>query len=346
MGRVKTIAKYNLKKQDWDFNFSEEERGKAFSIASYRRITNNESNKYDYIIFCDGCRLEDHSKDMKTINESKSGIDKIINFFKKSDRNVVVKLVLIDKDAPIDKDSKMLANYITSIAYKQDINSINVIGFSKCGTMVFNMAKYITDENAKRKTNIFTIATPFKGTLMASTKYFYPKIREVINSKIKDEKLSNQLTYSLIKFYESISSNSHMDYDIAIESGIPKSKYDRYDENFIKNIFSKENIEGINNINYYQNFTTGIDSNTLKESIKTSNFVGIGLCILNEYFMGGKTDGFVPTESQKVVEKYLNNESYHLKSSHHAVITSDRLTNEYLTQVNEYLKKYDNVKKL
>ena len=92
MGRVKTIAKYDLKKQAWNFNFSEEERGKAFSIASYKRITNNDSNKFDYIIFSDGCRLEDYSKDFKTIKESKSGIDKIIKFFEGSDRNIVIKL--------------------------------------------------------------------------------------------------------------------------------------------------------------------------------------------------------------------------------------------------------------
>lgn len=344
MGKVKTIAKYDLKKQDWNFNFSEKERGKAFSIASYKRITNNDFGKYDYIIFCDGCRLEDHSKDLKTIKENKSGIDKIIKFFENSNRNVIIKLIMIDKDAPLDKDSKILANYVNAIGDKEEINSINLIGLSKCGTMIFNMAKYITNETAKNKTNIYTIATPFEGTLLASTKYFYPKIREVVKSKIKDEKLSNQVIYSLIKFYESISSNSHMDYDIAMEGGIPKSKYDRYDSNFIKNIFSKENIEGINSINNYQNFTTGIDKDTFKESLKSLNILGIGLCILDEYFMEKGTDGMVSTISQKSVERHIDKPSYHLKSSHHGVFTSDRLTNEYLTQINEYLKKYDNNK--
>ena len=337
MGTVKIIAKYDLNTNKWRKNIKEEEKGKAFSIVDYKKINNNDSDKYDYIIFCDGFRLENHSKNMKTVEESKNGVDKIINYFKDKDKNIKIKTILIDMDAPLEEDSKLLANYINKI---EDANTINIVGISKCGAMAFNMAKYIND---KDKTNIYTIATPFTGTLMASPRYVKQKLNKIVKSIISDEDISNKIVKSVMRIYENICSNSHMDYDVALKNGVEKSKLNKYDSNFLKNIFSNENIKAINEVNFYQNFTTGIDNETLIEAIQTLNFEGIGLCLLNGLLMGGKTDGFVPLKSEKEVEKYINKKSYHLKSSHHAVFSNDRLAYQILKVINENLKKYNKV---
>lgn len=338
MGKIKGIAKYDLLNNKWKYDINDEEKGKAFSIVSYKKIINNDSDKYDYIIFCDGYRVENVSSDMENVKASKNGIDKIYNFFKNTNRNVIIKTILIDMDAPLEEDSKLLADLINKL---EDANSINIIGISKCGVMAFNMAKYI---KLKDKTNIYTIASPFTGTLMASPKYIYQKFKEIISSVISDEDMVIKISNALLEKYEGICSNSHMDYDIALPGGVNSNGLNKYDEKFLKNIFSKENIKGIEDINFYQNFTTGIDEDTFVECMQTLNFTGMGLCILNKFVMGGKTDGFVSTESQEEVEKYIDKKSIHLKSSHHAVFSNDRLSNKVLKIVNNNIKEYSKKK--
>lgn len=333
MGKIKPILKYDLNTNEWKKDITEEDKKTAFSIASYKEIKNNDSNIFDYIIYCDGFRVENVSDDMETIKASKNGVDKIIKFFKNSDRNIVIKTILIDKDAPLEKQSKLLSNYINEISKDKKINSINILGHSKCGAMVFSMAKYL-DNDSKKKVNIFTTSTPFLGTLLASPKYFNRKVKEVIKSVIKDEYLSNEISSRVIGLYENICSNSHMDYDIAIKDGVYKSKYDKYDSKFLENIFSKENIEAIKSVNFYQNFTTKINEETLIESIKTFDLTGIGLCLLNKFIMDNNSDGFVKISSQKVVDDYLNIKSYHL-NSHHFVFSNERVANKILKFVNK-----------
>ena len=340
MGKIKPILKYNLNTNEWKKDITEEDKKTAFSIASYKEIKNNDSNIFDYIIYCDGFRVENVSDDMETIKASKNGVDKIIRFFKNTNKNIIIKTILIDRDAPLEKQAELLGNIINKNSDKA--NSINVLGHSKCGAMVFSMAKYL-DKKTKNKTNIYTFATPFLGTLLASPKFLNQEIKKVIESKIKYEDLSNKISNSIINFYEDICSNSHMDYDIAIKDGVEENRLDKYDSTFLDNIFSKETIKAIKSINFYQNFTTGIDEDTLIESIEEMNFTGIGLCLLNKYLMGGSSDGFVKTSSQTIVDDYIG-KSYHLKSSHHFIFSSDRLSTEVLKFVDKTIDEYSKVK--
>ena len=171
---------------------------------------------------------------------------------------------------------------------------------------------------------------------MASPKIFYPDVKKLIVSKLGDNKLSNSVYKALISFYESISSNSHMDYDIAMLGGIPDDKLHLYDDSLIKDMFSNQNINAITKVANYKNLVTGIDDKTLKESLKTMNLIGIGLCILNDWFFDKKSDGMVLTSSQRLVETHIESlKSNTLISSHHDVASNDRVFKDILYIVND-----------
>lgn len=249
----------------------------------------------------------------------------------------------MDADAPIKEDAKLLAKYIDDLATLPTTNSINVIGISKCGTMAFYIPKHFKYARTFEKTNIYTVASPFNGTKMASPKIFYPKIKKVITSKLGDNNFSNNISNKLVDFYEIISSNSHMNYDIAISGGIPSDRLDRYDKSFISNIFSKENINSISKINSYNNIVTGIDNKTLGEAIRTVNLIGIGMCVINNLFFDKKSDGFVMVDSQRIVATKVSPKqirNYKLVSAYHNVPGNTRAFKDLLHIVNDTIDEH------
>lgn len=247
----------------------------------------------------------------------------------------------MDADAPIIEDAKYLANYIDHLASLPTTNSINLIGLSKCSVMNFYIPRFFTNASTFAKTNIYNVATPYEGTKLASPLIFYPEVKKVISSKISNEKLSNLIYNKIIAMYESISSNSHMDYDIAIQGGIPDSRQNVYDESFIKDVFSKENIDAVKKVNSFKNFVTGIDDNTLKEAMLTANPVGIGMCIINDMFFNKQSDGMVYISSQRKVEEVLVKKSYKLVSAHHDIASNKRVFNDILYVVDDTIGEYN-----
>lgn len=173
---------------------------------------------------------------------------------------------------------------------------------------------------------------------MASPLIFYPEVKQVISNKLGNNALSEIIYKKLIEFYEGISSNSHMDYDIAIPGGIPKSKSNLYDRSFIENIFSIQNLNAIKKVNHFKNIVTGIDNATLKEAIKTGNLSGIGLCILDDVFFHKESDGMVYIKDQRKIENYLDIKSYILKSAHHDISNNNRVLNNVLYIVEETIE--------
>lgn len=244
----------------------------------------------------------------------------------------------MDADAPIIEDARLLAKYIDSLAEEESTNSINIIGLSKCSAMNIYIPRFYKSSKSYIKTNMYNIAAPYNGTKLASPLIFYPEVKKLIISKIGEGYLADKIYNSLIKFYESISSNSHMDYDIAIPGGIEESRRDVYDESFIKNIFCNDNVEAIKQIASFKNILTGIDNKTLKEAIKTMNFTGIGLCILDDLFFDNKSDGMVYIEDQRKVEDILDIKSYKLISAHHDVNSNIRVFNDVLHIVDDTIE--------
>lgn len=340
MGEVKIYGKWNLEKGIWiekpDLKF----HGKSFAIVNYDKIINN-NGKINYIIFAHGSRVENHSKKFIKIKEKAAGIKNIIDHYKKRNGNYDIQLFLMDADAPIVEDAKYFAQYIDDLASLPTTNSINIIGLSKCGIMCFYVPNFFNKSNTFTKTNIFNIATPYEGTKLASPLAFYPEVKKVIFDKIHNKKLANLIYNKLINIYEGLSSNSHMDYDIAIPGGIPDSKKNVYDESLIKNVFSNNNIDAIKKINSFKNFLTGIDQNTLKESIFTMNTTGIGLCMLNDVFFNKQSDGMVPISSQQKVDDILGTKSYRLSSAHHDVSNNKRVINDVLDIIDDTIDEFN-----
>ena len=253
-------------------------------------------------------------------------------------------MFLIDADAPIYESAKGLADYIENLAVLPDTDTITILGLSKCAVMSFYVPSFFTKKQTFEKTNIFNIAAPYTGTKLASPLIFYKEVEDLINAKIPSKSAAKAITNQLIHFYERISSNSHMDYDIAIQNGITENKKDFYDEGFIKNVFRQENIQAIQKINSFKNILTGIDKDTLKEAIKTGNMVGIGLCILNNLFFDNKSDGMVYVDAQRKVEDVLDIKSIQIKSAHHDVNSNTRVLKELLTIVDSTLEEQEKIK--
>lgn len=335
MGKVNVVAKYDLNKAKWNFNPLREEYGRCFSFVNYERIINNYEEKIDYIIIDQGSRVEDHSKDFINVSERKVRIDNVINHYKRKNGNYDIRLFLMDADAPIIEDALLFARYIDDLSILPTTNSINIIGLSKCSVMNFYVPRFFKCAQSFSKTNMYNIASPYTGTKLASPLIFYPEVKSLITSKIGDNLLSEKIYSGLIGFYEIISSNSHMDYDIAVPNGVPQNKYNVYDEKFIENVFCSDNVSAVEKLKVFKNFVTGIDNSTLKEAMRTGNVVGIGLCLLDDLFFENRSDGMVYTEAQKEVEKHLNIKSDVLRSTHHDVNSNIRAFNEVLSVVDD-----------
>ncbi len=336
MGKIDIIAKWDLEKNKWTQSSDLKDIGRSFAIANYKKII-NDNGKINYIIIDQGSRVEDHSKDFFNIKETEVGIDNVISHYERCNGNYDIKLFLMDADAPIIEDAKLFANYVEKLASLPNTNSVNIVGLSKCSVMNFYVPRFFKNSDTYKKTNIYNIASPYEGTKFASPKIFYPEIKRVFKSDI----LCNTLVKNI---YEKISSNSHMDYDIAIPGGIPAEKLHIYDESFIKNVFCTDNVEAVKRLNSFKNILTSIDSNVRKEAIKTLNFYGIALCLFDKMFFDGKSDGMVYTSSQRKVEDVLDIKSYSIKS-HHDVNSNIRAFNEVLGIVDDTIDEFDDKNK-
>ena len=337
MGTIDIFAKWDLEKNEWVQSSDLKDRGRSFAIASYKRII-NDNGKINYIIIDQGSRVEDHSKDFSTIKETEVRIDNVISHYERCNGNYDIKLFLMDADAPIVEDAKLFANYVDSLVALPNTNSVNIVGLSKCSVMNFYVPRFFKNRETFKKTNVYNIASPYEGTKFASPKIFYPEIKRVFKSDI----VCNILVKNV---YEKKSSNSHMDYDIAIPGGIPDERIHLYDENFIKNVFCTDNVEAVKRLNSFKNILTSIDSEVRKEAIITGNLYGIALCLFDKRFFDGKSDGMVYTSSQKKVEDVLDIKSYSIKS-HHDVNSNIRAFNEVLGIVDDTIDEFDDKNKI
>ena len=344
MGTIDIFAKWDLEKNEWVQSSDLKDRGRSFAIASYKRII-NDNGKINYIIIDQGSRVEDHSKDFSTIKKTEVRIDNVISHYERCNGNYDIKLFLMDADAPIIEDAKLFANYVDYLASLPYTNSVNIVGLSKCSVMNFYVPRFFKNSETFKKINVYNIASPYEGTKMASPLIFYPEIERYVASKVSNEKLAQNISDKLVGVYEGISSNSHMDYDIAIPGGIPDEKLHLYDENFIKNVFCTDNVVAVKRLNSFKNILTSIDSEVRKEAIKTLNFQAIALCLFDKMFFDGKSDGMVYTSSQRKVEDVLDIKSYSIKS-HHDVNSNIRAFNEVLGIVDDTIDEYDDKMKV
>lgn len=344
MGEIEVIAKWDVATNTWNKEVPTQDRGRSLAFGTYDIINKDFDKDINYIIFAYGSRVENHSKNYIDIKENAVGMDKIIRYFSNKEKKIIPKLFLMDADAPIKEDAKILAQYIDTLSMQPTTKSINVIGLSKCGAMLLHMPKHFNTLTSFEKTNMYSVATPFDGTKMASPNLLYKDVNDLIENKLGRTAISKAVYTNLIKFYESISSNSHMDYDIAKENGIPEDRLSSYDPSFIQTIFSQENMDALEKVNSYQNICTGIDGNTLKEAIRTVDITGIGLCIINDVFMEKASDGMVMKLSQRKIEDVLPTiKSHRIPSAHHSITTNTRVFNDIMGLVNDTIEEQEDL---
>jgi hypothetical protein len=338
MGLINIIGKWNLKENKWS-KPNKNELGKSFSFGIYKPIINDENNnEINYIIIANGTRLEQHSKDAKTIDEKELRIDYVRKQLEKKNENYQIISLFMDSDAPIIEESKLFSEYIDSLAIQENTKSINIISVSKCGTMSFYIPRFFKYEESFNKTSLHNIAVPYQGTKFASPFVIFDEVKSFLNAKLGKNELSKQSYLTLLKLYKEICSCSHMDYDISLPGGIPQEETKKYDRNFLKNIFSKENIESIKRIHLFKNYTTEIDEKTFIEALLSLNLKGMGLCLFDDFFFHGKSDGLTSLHSQRSVEKALNIKSSHLKSMHHDVTSITKVYDVLLKDIDESIK--------
>lgn len=334
-GLVETLGKYDIKTDRWRKPLSIYEQGRSFSIGTFDIIKNNDNDDYNYIIIQRGARLENLTKNMEIITEEKAYLDKIISYLKTKNNNYIIKTYCMDADAPLVKQAEYLADYIDNLALETKAKSINLIAISKCGAMNFYIPKNFKNTESFKKTNLYTVASTFESNVLASPKLVYEKLKKLIYAKLGDNILANKVLEKILSIYYSVNSNSHMDYDIAYIDAIPEEKRHLADSTFIQNIFSKENLDGVLKLNCYKNFITGITDKTFKYALKTTNFYGMGLCILDDIIYDKKSDGMVPISTQRKVESYIDTKSFKLDSAHHDVMSIQKSINDICYVVNE-----------
>lgn len=326
MGNIEYLGKWNKELNTWQ-KAKDSEYGKSLAMASFDFL---DVPAQDYFIIIHGSRVENRTKDYNKIKDNELGINKINNFFMKNNQNVNIKLYLLDNDAPLIKDAEFLAHYIDALANKPTTKTINILAHSKGGALAFYTPSFFKNPQSFKKTNIFTSATPFKGTKMATPSILYSQIKEILTSHLKNEFLVNYVYNFIIKAYENTSSNSHMDYDI----GLPIKNnidLDNYDFNFINNILNNHNIETINKLNSYHNFVTGFGNQKFYEVCKSGSMTGIGLYIMDDLLFDKLSDGMIISSTQ-TIENFSNHTLAHC---HHDIFSQPIAMGQILTIVND-----------
>ena len=173
----KPIAKYDVLNNKWK-KADKTNKQKALSVVKYNTkfgIKRKESNtNFDYFIVMNGMRAENYSK---CGNGTGWGMNNFLQEIDKIDAKLKVVSILVDNDAPLEEQGKLLARYINKIKINEKCEKIHILGISKCGTIIVSMLKYLTDVNLD-KLNLIAYMAPYRGTIFASPTLFYKKIDE------------------------------------------------------------------------------------------------------------------------------------------------------------------------
>lgn len=316
MQTIIPIAKYDETAKRFIKNINPDERLKALSKITTVVISNEDDEHFDYILFANGNRAKDVTHDGTHPFERRDYCQRIADYFRSKGKNVLIESVLLDNDSPLSIETMLIADYLDDISSEETLDTINVIGHSKCGAMAFNLPKYFKNEDSFRKTSITTTATPYKGCLMATPTKFLRQVEAITDAQLP--KPLNRIVFNSLKnYYNSINSGSHMDNDIAL----PGYVAERYDPSFISDMFDIENISAINRVRKFRNFTTRVDNDTLMKYLRTGDFTSVGMCLIDKFFMDEPTDGFIETDSQESVNDHFDHPSTHIPSTTHYFLT-------------------------
>ena len=323
---IKTIAAYDNSLNTFVGNKDLIEYKKIEGLAlSYRdAYVNNDKNddNYHVIIFCNGNRVKDISKDNKTPYGKRDYVSRIKEYFSDKEENVYIVHILLDNDAPLELETEMIAKVIDKMAIREKAKSIQYIGHSKAGVMGWNMPKYLEEDDSYNKLYMYLTAPPLLGCLIASKPDFLIAVKDKVDSyKAVPKNVRGKVYEGLVKYYESKYSNSHMDKDIApLENELKED----YDPNFIKNTFSEENLNALTKIQYLHDFITEFDSNALKDLKEEPDGNSFGMFLMNFFLMPNDTDGFVELLSQIAGHKFLDYDATIIANGSHYFLASKK----------------------
>ena len=332
MSKIKNQKKYNSATQRFTKVILQNEKGLAFSNAKNIVIADEEDSKLDYIIFCNGNRVKDISKDLITPYGQRDYVDRISKYFERHKKNVFVEHILLDNDAPLNVEVKTISNHINKLSVKEKCRSLQLIGHSKGADIYFNIPKYFKNMETYKMSSMYLTAPPYEGCFIAEKTNFLGNANKVIMSQLPYP-LSEYTFEALKKYYERMHSNSYMDNDIA-RIGYKSANYD---PSFIRDMFSIDNLLAIQKLNYFHNFVTGIDEKTLLKSIKQRDYVSIAMCLIDKYFIDKPSDGFIEQSSQLAINKYLNIKNTIIPSTTHYFLSQDENLEMLLDIVNDQI---------
>lgn len=320
MGTVIPIKKWNIDTNEWTDASSLEAKKRALSIVTYEDVVNSlRREEFHYIIIASGYRVENLTNNPKKISDKRNNINKVIDYFMSKRGNYRIEQILVDNDAPLREQSKVISSYIDELARQKQVASISFLGFSKCGAMGIDMLKYFRDPRSFIKTNLYSISTPYTGTIIASPRLLERKVKEIFEDKLGKSTMTKKTVKEFMKLYYSHFSNSHMDLDVAVPDGIKRCMTDVYDASFLGDLFSVQNMDKIRLVNSFMNVCTFITPEVRTNALKTADFTTIGLCMLDEYLQDGLSDGIVTLAAQKEINEHITVKNMLVPSSHNSL---------------------------
>lgn len=267
-------------------------------------------------------RRENYSISGKSGEITGWGISNFLPILDESNKRIKCESILVDKDGPLEEEAVLLAKHINKLKEEKKCKKIHVLGVSKGGCIATATLKYLKDSHLD-KLNVMTYQAPFLGTIFASPVALYKRVDEFVGSisdsllkrvipilqkirpNARKENSSNNLLKVLKNIHWNVFSQSHMDYDISImdKKGVPTKHSNRYDRNFLENMFNEETLSRLKQVDF-TNITTNCSEKTLSRAFETRNINALMLYLSSKTIFRGKiSDGMVDEKSSKYVEE-------------------------------------------
>lgn len=203
------------------------------------------------------------------------------------------------------------------------------------------------------------LGAPYLGTIMASPNILYAKAHEVIGKvpssllkrmvpnlqKIRPiskttscDTNQNNIAKILTNIHWNVFSQSHMDYDISLvgENGVPDQHQDRYDKNFLENLFNEKTLTRLRQVDF-TNITTTCTPKTVKNSLKSLNAAAFMLYVSSQVLFDEPSDGMVPLRSSQYIEKVCKEHcipisTLRIQDGHHAISGDTKMVQQIVQQ--------------
>lgn len=301
-------------------------------------------------------RRENYSTSGKSGEITGWGISNFLPILDESNKRIRCESILVDKDGPLEEEAELLAKHINKLKSEKKCKKIHILGVSKGGCIATATLKYLKDSNLD-KLNVMTYQAPFLGTIFASPVALYKKVDEFVGNisdsllkrvipilkkirpKDKKDNQSNNLLKALKNIHWNVFSQSHMDYDISTtnEKGVPTKHLNRYDRNFLVNMFNEETLSRLKQVDF-TNITTNCSEKTLSNALETRNMIALMLYLSSKTIFKGKiSDGMVDEKSSKYVEEVCDKNKIKISkmkipNGHHDIASDINIINQVMKE--------------